>query len=327
MSSRSSCEGVEAGGLDGEVVVELGEVLALDLLDVDLEDRVLAGELGRGVVGRERQLDLAVLARARAGELLLEAGDEPPGPELDELVAPLAALERDVVDRALVVHDDEVAVLGRLLEGLQAREALAQRLDLAVDRRRRRPVASRLPTSTPLYSPSSAFGRTPISIENVSGSPSPGMSPTFSSGSPTGAMPASSIAATYQRPSEERIVSSSTASRPMRRMTTGGGTLPLRNPGMRSSDPSDCAVWLMRFVISSGETSASTRTRDSGSSVTVVFISAHDDTVTVAMRLLAWIYTGPVGHLYGGVADWTELMARYLWARFRGRRLDDAWDS
>ncbi|HEV3001250.1 MAG TPA: hypothetical protein VGW75_10975 [Solirubrobacteraceae bacterium] len=36
-------------------------------------------------------------------------------------------------------------------------------------------------------------------------------------------------------------------------------------------------------------------------------------------RLLAWIYTGPAGHLYGGVADWAELMARYLWARLRGR--------
>ena len=44
------------------------------------------------------------------------------------------------------------------------------------------------------------------------------------------------------------------------------------------------------------------------------------------MRLLAWIYTGPVGHLYGGVADWGELMGRYLWARFRGRSLSDAWE-
>ena len=37
------------------------------------------------------------------------------------------------------------------------------------------------------------------------------------------------------------------------------------------------------------------------------------------MRLLTWIYTGPVGHLYGGVADWAELLARYGWARLRGR--------
>ena len=23
-----------------------------------------------------------------------------------------------------------------------------------------------------------------------------------------------------------------------------------------------------------------------------------------ATRLLAWVYTGPIGHLYGGMADW-----------------------
>jgi hypothetical protein len=34
-------------------------------------------------------------------------------------------------------------------------------------------------------------------------------------------------------------------------------------------------------------------------------------------RLLAWLYTGPFGHLAGGVADWVELMARYQLYRFR----------
>jgi hypothetical protein len=36
-------------------------------------------------------------------------------------------------------------------------------------------------------------------------------------------------------------------------------------------------------------------------------------------RLAAWIVTGTVGHLYGGAADWTVLLARYAWARARGR--------
>ena len=36
-------------------------------------------------------------------------------------------------------------------------------------------------------------------------------------------------------------------------------------------------------------------------------------------RLAAWIVTGPVGHLYGGVADLTALLARYAVARARGR--------
>jgi len=38
-----------------------------------------------------------------------------------------------------------------------------------------------------------------------------------------------------------------------------------------------------------------------------------------ARRFAAWIVTGPVGHLYGGVADLTALLARAAWARARGR--------
>jgi hypothetical protein len=39
-------------------------------------------------------------------------------------------------------------------------------------------------------------------------------------------------------------------------------------------------------------------------------------------RLAAWLYTGPVGHLYGGLLDWAGLLARIAWARVRGR---DRW--
>jgi hypothetical protein len=38
-----------------------------------------------------------------------------------------------------------------------------------------------------------------------------------------------------------------------------------------------------------------------------------------ATRLAAWVVTGPAGHLWGGVADWLELLARYAWARAHGR--------
>ncbi len=48
-------EGVELGGLGGEVVVELGQDLFPHLLDLDGEDRVLAGELlGLVVLGEGR---------------------------------------------------------------------------------------------------------------------------------------------------------------------------------------------------------------------------------------------------------------------------------
>jgi hypothetical protein len=41
-------------------------------------------------------------------------------------------------------------------------------------------------------------------------------------------------------------------------------------------------------------------------------------------RGAAWIVTGPLGHLYAGLADWLELLLRYLWARLRGR---DPWEE
>jgi hypothetical protein len=38
-------------------------------------------------------------------------------------------------------------------------------------------------------------------------------------------------------------------------------------------------------------------------------------------RLAAWLVTGPVGHLYAGVADWLTLLVRWAWARVRRREL------
>jgi hypothetical protein len=37
-------------------------------------------------------------------------------------------------------------------------------------------------------------------------------------------------------------------------------------------------------------------------------------------RFLAWLYTGPLGHLAAGVADWAELLARHAWSRVRRGR-------
>jgi hypothetical protein len=33
--------------------------------------------------------------------------------------------------------------------------------------------------------------------------------------------------------------------------------------------------------------------------------------------VLAWLYTGPLGHLAAGVLDWVELLLRYWIARAR----------
>jgi hypothetical protein len=36
-------------------------------------------------------------------------------------------------------------------------------------------------------------------------------------------------------------------------------------------------------------------------------------------RFAAWIYTGPLGHLYGGLADWAGLLSRHALSRARAR--------
>ena len=131
----------------------------------------------------------------------------------------------------------------------------------------------------------------------------------------------------YQRPSESRTVSSRTASRPTRWMTIGGGTLPRAEPG-HAQLAAERLGRLLRCAARSppAATSASTRTRDSGSSVTVVFMRASDDSVgRVGSRrrtFAAWLFTGPVGHLVAGVADWVTLLMRYWWARLRGRPIE-----
>jgi len=37
--------------------------------------------------------------------------------------------------------------------------------------------------------------------------------------------------------------------------------------------------------------------------------------------LCAWIVTGPVGHLYAGLADWAAILLRYARARGRPERM------
>jgi hypothetical protein len=39
-------------------------------------------------------------------------------------------------------------------------------------------------------------------------------------------------------------------------------------------------------------------------------------------RVAAWLLTGPLGHLAGGVADWAELLTRHVLARARERARD-----
>jgi len=36
-------------------------------------------------------------------------------------------------------------------------------------------------------------------------------------------------------------------------------------------------------------------------------------------RALAWIYTGPLGHLWGAVADIASMWSRWMYGRLRAR--------
>ena len=112
-------ERVEAASLEGELVVEVGQALLAHLLDRRLEGRLLAGQLLGPVLVREVDFQLAVLARRRPEQLVLEARDEPARAELDRLAAALAALERLVVEEAGVVEHHEVAVLRLALNRLE----------------------------------------------------------------------------------------------------------------------------------------------------------------------------------------------------------------
>jgi len=38
----------------------------------------------------------------------------------------------------------------------------------------------------------------------------------------------------------------------------------------------------------------------------------------VLSRLAAWLVTGPLGHLWAGLADWAALLARWVRSRVRG---------
>ena len=128
-SAVSSLDGVELGGHLGELVVELGELLLLDLRDLDgdldgLADQVAADELGG---------EGLLVAGAHADEGLVEAVEHAAAADLVGHAGDLGALDDLAVLGGVEVDDHEVAVGGRALDVGQGAEALTQRLDLLLD--------------------------------------------------------------------------------------------------------------------------------------------------------------------------------------------------
>ena len=125
-------QGLELGHVLGELVVHHGGLLLLDLMQLHVEDHALTGQLCVVVLG-EGDVDVALVAGLHADELLLKAGDEGPGAQLQAVALGLAALEGHAVVEALEVQHDGVAVLGGAVGGDQAGGALNKGLELAVN--------------------------------------------------------------------------------------------------------------------------------------------------------------------------------------------------
>ena len=120
------------GDVLGELVVELGLDGLLDLVDLALEGRGLAGQL-LGVALGEGDLDGLLFTGLQADELIFEAGDERAGAERQGIALGLAAVEGLAVDKAFKVQNDGVAGLGFAVNGLDAGVAVLHAAELCVD--------------------------------------------------------------------------------------------------------------------------------------------------------------------------------------------------
>ncbi len=94
----------------GELVVDHGVGRNLHFGDGDGEHGVLAGQVLGRIVLREGDVEIAALAGLHAFELLLEARDQAARAELDRHALTGSTLEGDAVDRALIVHDNQIAL-------------------------------------------------------------------------------------------------------------------------------------------------------------------------------------------------------------------------
>ena len=97
-----------------------------------MEHGVLAGEIFGVIFGRERNVDVALVARLHAHDLLFEAGNEATAAKFERLIFRGAAIESDAVDSAGIVEHDRVAVFGLAIDLDKAGLTLARHGDLRI---------------------------------------------------------------------------------------------------------------------------------------------------------------------------------------------------
>ncbi len=101
----------------GESVVGLCLARLLHFVDGDLEGGGAAFQIIGVVIFGERDVERALLVRLGADQLVFKARYEPAGADLDRHALALPAFERLSIDLALIVHDDEVALLSGVVGG------------------------------------------------------------------------------------------------------------------------------------------------------------------------------------------------------------------
>ena len=126
-------QGVVLADVLGEIVIQFGQLLVLDLVQLDLEGGVLASQFLSLVLLGELDVDVKLLTGLVANDLLLEAGDEGTAAQHQRVVLSLAAVESNPIDKALEVDIHSVTVLGSALTGQQTAIAVLHALDLSVN--------------------------------------------------------------------------------------------------------------------------------------------------------------------------------------------------
>ena len=102
-------------------------------MDLDLEDDGLTGQLLGVIVSRERDVDVLLLTGTHAGDLLLKAGDEGVGTELQLVVLALATRKGLAVLKALEVDHGGVPLLCRAVDRGDAGNVLGHAVQLGLD--------------------------------------------------------------------------------------------------------------------------------------------------------------------------------------------------
>ncbi|MNC27903.1 hypothetical protein D3C75_760920 [compost metagenome] len=125
---------IELADILGELIVQSRQILAFDVMQLDLEYNRLALQLFGLIVLREGYVDILLFVLSQSNQLLFEAGDKAAGTDLQGVLLGFAAVERYAVQETLEVDDNSIAVLYcALFHNYQLSVALLKLLQFVLD--------------------------------------------------------------------------------------------------------------------------------------------------------------------------------------------------